>query len=440
MFGPEEQANPPQISVIRRLTSGRITLTAGVLDAAMSSLATFLAGLVAVNILGDAERGVYAVFFTAFNFGQVVANNLVYIPSEVTAVSWPLQSRLRVLTESIPLGAAASVAGALSIAAATVVGSQIADAAVVMPLTITAAATTLMWPTQDHLRRMLHIAERSWAAAAVSITQMVATAASIGVLIALDVNRLWIPFGALAVANTMSLAVGLALARPRRAGDLIEHLRLRTLIRSGAWLLVGVGVPTVTTFGAAAIISFKAGPEMLGFAEAARIAAQPLLVLGTGLGFVLGPKVMRSAISGEVAAAKRTHLRYGLLMLVAALAYAAIAGWQWPGNPMAVLIPGAFEIPWLVTATIGAHVLMASLVLVLQELMAAKRARTIAIMGIVSAPLQIAAAATATTTQAFARPLSIAVGNAVRLVGYVPVLRRSYGKAGDLRTFDKALK
>ena len=71
----------------RRLLS-KLGLTSGVVDAGMSSLATFLGGLIAANILGRAELGVYAVFFAAFNFGQVLANNLVYIPAEVVAVAW----------------------------------------------------------------------------------------------------------------------------------------------------------------------------------------------------------------------------------------------------------------------------------------------------------------------------------------------------------------
>ncbi len=397
---------------------GKLGITAGVFDAAMSSLATFLGGLVAANVLGDSELGVYAVFFTAFNFGQVIANNLVYIPAEVVAVAWKAETRTRVLTQSIPLGLLPSVVGALAIGIASLVAAQIATATVVIPLTITAAVTTLLWPTQDHIRRMLHIADRSWAAAAVSTAHFFVTAIAIGVLLLLDVDGEWIPFGALAIANMASLLIGLVLARPRSGTEKApERLDLRSLTRSGIWLMVGVGIPTITAFGAATIITFAAGPEALGFAEAARIAAHPVLVLGTGLGYVMGPRIMRGAIARDVAVSRHNHRRFNRFLVLAAVAYAVVVGFQWPGNPMSLLVPDAYVIEWLVVATIGANIFMAALVLVLQELTAARRARTIAVVSMISAPLQLLAAATAGLTEAFARPISLVVGNGSRLLG-----------------------
>ena len=216
------------VSPNRRNLLGKLGITAGVLDAGMSSLATFLGGLVAANLLGDSELGVYAVFFTAFNFAQVVANNLVFVPAEVVAVAWPKETRMQ------------SLAGAAAIGIAALVAAQTATASLVMPLAITTGLTTLLWPTQDHVRRMLHIADRSWAAAAVSTVQFSVMALSIGVLIFLDVDDGWIPFGALAIANAVSIFVGLILARP--SGGIRpapERLRLRSLTKSGGHGLCG---------------------------------------------------------------------------------------------------------------------------------------------------------------------------------------------------------
>jgi hypothetical protein len=399
----------------------------GVIDAGMSSLATFVAALVAANVFDQADLGVYAVFYTAFNFGQVVANNLIYVPAEVVAVAWPLEARLRIIRQSIPLAIAPSIVGAMAIGAAALITIQIADAALVLPLTATAFATTFLWPTQDHIRRTLHIAERSWAAAGISVAQFATVVISIGVLLALDTPRVWIPYGSLAIANAVSLIVGLIVARGSfRHGPAPDRLNPRSLTRSGSWLLVGVGTPTITAFGAAAIITFAAGPEALGFAEAARVAAHPVLVLGTGLGYVLGPKVMTGALAGDRNVSRTNHLRFNAIVIGGALGYAALAGWDWAGNPMAALLPSAFEIAWLVPATIAANVLMAAIVLVLQELMAAQRARTIAVVSLVSAPLQLAAAATAGTTEAFARPLSLAIGNGAQLYGNSRAIHRIY--------------
>ena len=399
----------------------------GIVDAAMSSLATFVAALVAATLLDEADLGIYAVFYTAFNFGQVITNNLLYVPAEVVAVAWPVQQRLLVLKQSIPLALAPSFVGALAIGIASLITIQIADASLVLPLTVTAAATTILWPTQDHIRRTLHIAERSWAAATVSVVQCVVVIASIAVLAATDVPVIWIPYGSLALANAASLVTGLVLARRSvTSAAAPERLHFRQLTQSGFWLLIGVGTPTVTAFAAAAIITLAAGPEAMGFAEAARIAAHPVLVLSTGLGYVLGPKIMTGALAGDPTVSRTNHFRFNAIVLAAALAYAAIAGWDWAGNPMAVLVPQAFEIAWLVPATLAANVFMAALVLVLQELMAARRARVIGIVSIISAPLQLAAAATASVTEAFARPLSLIVGNGARLYGNARVVRSVY--------------
>lgn len=402
-------------------------ISPGVIDAAMSSLATFIAALVAANLLDDADLGVYAVFYTAFNFGQVIANNLVYIPAEVVAVAWPVEDRLRIIRQSMPLALGPSLAGAMAIGVASLITIQIAEAGLVVPLTLTAGVTTFLWPTQDHVRRTLHIAHKSWAAAAVSITQLLAVVGSIVVLTATDTPRVWIPYGSLAIANAVSLIVGLGLARMSLpAGTAPERIHMRSLSQSGSWLLVGVATPTITAFAGASIITFVAGPEILGFAEAARIAAVPVLVLGTGLGYVLGPKVMTAALAGNRSVSRTNHLRFDAIVIAAAVGYAAIAGWDWAGNPMAALIPKAFEIAWLVPATIGANILMAALVLVLQELVAARRARVIAMVSLISAPFQLAAAATAGVTQAFARPLSLAVGNGIRLYGNARSISRIY--------------
>lgn len=406
----------------------KLGIGAGVVDAAMSSLATFLGGLVAANILGEAELGVYAVFFTAFNFGQVIANNLIYIPAEVVAVAWPAEKRTRVLTQSIPYALVPSLLGAMAIGIASLVAAQISTAEVVVPMTITAALTTFLWPTQDHIRRTLHIADRSWAAASVSAAQFAIAALSIGVLIAMDVTAEWIPFGALAIANLVSLLLGLVLARPAIGGPAPERLDPRSLTRSGIWLMIGVGIPPITAFGAATIITFAVGPEVLGFAEAARVAAHPVLVLGTGLGYVMGPRIMRGAIAGDMEVSRHNHHRFNRFLIMAAGVYALIVGFDWIGNPMALLVPTAYTIEWLVVATVFANIFMAAMVLVLQELTAAKRSRTIALVSMISAPFQLLAAATAGVTEAFARPLSLVVGNGARLFGNTRAIGSIYNQ------------
>ncbi len=390
-------------------------------------MATFIAALVAANMLTDVELGVYAVFYTAFNFGQVIANNLVYIPSEVVVVSWPKEDRLRALGKTTRLAIGPSIAGAAAIGVAFLISINVADLSLVGPLTITASVTTLLWPTQDHVRRMLHIAGLSWQAATVSVVQFVTVVASIGGLIGTGVPDIWIPYGALAIANATSLTYGVLLARRHSTvRPLHAPLRLRNLIRSGAWLLVGVGGPTLSAMGAATIITFVAGPEILGYAEAARIVAQPVLVLGIGFGFVLGPRAMKAAIAHDQQASRSIHLRFTGIVSLAALAYAAIAGWGWVGNPMATLLPNAYEVAWLVPATIAAHVVIGGLGLKVQELMAAGQARPIGVVGLLTAPIQLLAAATAGVTGALARPLAMITGSGARYIINGRLLTKMY--------------
>ena len=80
---------------------------------------------------------------------------------------------------------------------------------------------------------------------------------------------------------------------------------------------------------------------------------------------------MRGAIARDASVSRASHLRFHAIVVLAAVAYALVAGWNWPGNPMATLLPNAFEVSWLVPATIAAHVMMGGLGLLVQELMAA---------------------------------------------------------------------
>ncbi|MDJ0953973.1 MAG: hypothetical protein QNJ81_09850, partial [Acidimicrobiia bacterium] len=86
-----------------------------------------------------------------------------------------------------------------------------------------------------------------------------------------------------------------------------------------------------------------------------------------------------------------------------------------------------------VVATVFANMIGAALVLAIQELTAARRARTIAVASLAAAPLQLIAAATASVTEAFARPLSLAVGSGALLAGCSRSIAAVYssGRAAD---------
>lgn len=411
--------------MISRLTRDR-QLPAGVVDAGIASLATFASGLTGVNLLKDSDIGVYGVFFTAFILGGILVSELIYVPAQVVAVGQPLSHRLDVLRPSIRLALIPSVGAATAALLAALLQRNSATAPVLVALTATTGATIMVSALQDHIRRMLHIAERSWRAATVSVAQLLGVAVAIPALIALDINRAWIPFGSLFLANSVSLTAGLFLAHIDHLPQIPRNLRFRSLTGSGKWLVVRAAAPSAAAFFAANIVTALAGPVAYGHAEAARQVAQPVTVLALGLGAVMGPRAVRAGMDVDTAAARRTRRGYTRVIVLATTGYLLVAGFGWSLNPMSRLVPVAYQVPWLVTATVVANGIAALVVLPVSELLGAGRARLLASLTAISSPALLAAAATAGSTGAFARPIGFIVEGLLALYVAHWWLRRHY--------------
>ncbi len=404
-------------------------LPAGVIDASLASLATFLAGLTAVNVFGDVDRGVYAVFFTSFMLGVVLATNLVYVPASVEAVALPVPDRLAHLGRSVRLGLIPALLGSVAVVFAVLVTSSLTDQGVVTGLAISTAIATVLSPIQDHVRRMLHIAEQSWRAAAVSAVQFGGVAVSLATMLALDIERAWLPFGTLAIANAASLTAGLLLARRSMRTRDLGTLRFGALARQGRWLLAESTIPSLAHFGVAAIITKLAGPEAMGFAEAARVVAQPVLVFATGLTAVLAPQSMQAAMEQDAPGGRRVNRLYTVLILAAGAAYLLAAGRPWVWNPMQHLVPAAYVVGWLAAVTIVSNLIGAAMYLDINELLGARKARWLAGIAIATSPILIAVALTSRATGAFARPYGLMARDVVQIAWYRAALRRHYDSA-----------
>ncbi|HHC07563.1 MAG TPA: hypothetical protein ENK55_02440 [Actinobacteria bacterium] len=404
----------------------RSRLPAGILDAALASLATFVAGLAAVRVFDSSELGIYAVFFVAFVLGQLVAYQLVYVPAEIAAVQRQGWGRLGVLEDSLRAGSGPAVVGASAVLLAALTTSRIAAGSLVAGLTATAFTATFLSPTQDHLRRTLHIADRSWDAAAMSGVQFLVTVLAVAVSILLDVPAAWIPFGALTSANLASMSLGLLrIGHLRRRGS-GERLTLRGLARQGRWLLIQAAIPAGAAFVTANVITFLAGPTAMGQAEAARLVAQPLLVLAAGLIYPLRPRAMEAALERNHAASRRAQSIFVGLMAVGTVLYAPLTAVVWPGNVFAVLVPQAYEVPWLVVATVGSNFVLGAIFLAVNELMAAGKAKSLALFNALGAPVRILVATSAAFVGPFARPAAEAMGELVVIAGVVEARRRIY--------------
>ena len=420
MSGSNRLAEP------RRVTARR--LPAGVADAAFASLATFAAGLSAVNLFNDVDRGVYAIFFTAFGLGVVLPWDLILIPAEVNAVSFPVNDRMRRARETLRMGLRAAIVGSLVIVIAAFLARSIADTDVIWGLAATATVATVLSPLQDHMRRLLHIAELSWRAAAVSGVQFFGVVVSLALMILFDAPVAIMPFGSLAIANALSLTAAIVLGDVRNQEPLEEPLRFWTLAREGRWLLTTAMVPSIAHFAVAAIIAALAGAEALGYAEAARVVAQPVLVLATGLTAVLAPRAMEAGMQRNVTAAKHARHIYLLAMAGGGLIYTSIAATDWALNPMQYLVPAAYVVPWLVAVTIVGNLISAAMYLDINELLGAQKARAMAVIAIFTSPILVLVAFTARSTEAFARPVGNAVRDLIQVVWYRSTLDKHYSQ------------
>lgn len=389
-------------------------LSAGLVDAGSASLATFGVSLYAARALEPATLGAYGLFFPAFVLVGVIPTQLLFLPAEIACLPLEGRDRFAVLRRSFRVGGpVALAAGVCLIAVAWFVPEEV-DPSAVAALALTAAAASVVHPMQDHLRRLLHFGRSSWNAAATSGVQLGTTGLALAVL-HLTAPAAWVPFGALALANAVSLLAGWLWARPP-PGPRTRALALAPMLRNGRWLLVAGLAPGLSQFAVAALIAWLAGAAALGHAEAARVVAQPVFVLGMGLQSVLGPRLMEAAADRSAEPARRSSRTFVVVLLAAAGAYLLLAGPAWPVNPMRWLVPTAYTVPWLVAATIAAHAAFAVSLPFEAQLKGGRRERSLALRELAISALKLAGGATAAATGAFARPLGVGAWGAGRLL------------------------
>lgn len=411
---------------MKRLPDVARNVPAGLVDAAVASIATFVTGLAGVNLLDDADRGVYAVFFSAFLVATVMPAFLTFKPAEVLAVGLPVGSRLSRVKQSLRIGIGPSLLGLTAVLIAALATSNDTSRDVTTALLVTAGLASLVSPAQDHVRQLLHIDRKSWSAAATSAAQLTAVVLGVGGMLALGVPPAWIPFGALAAANSISLALGLFLARSQGGQDAAPRLSFGELAASGRWLLGMALIPYAADFAGAMLIVALAGPEAMGMAEAARVAAQPILVFATGLSAVLGPVGIEAAVHGDRPKAQRSQRIYIALIVGGAMAYLVVAGYAWIGNPMTYLVPAAYRVEGLVALTIVANAIRGSMAQSANELMGGREERQLTRISFLTAPLLLLGSATAGVTGAFARPIGIIASASVKFGAYWHARSRMY--------------
>lgn len=408
----------------------RLSLSAGVVDTGLSSLATFLIGLYAIRYLSPVELGAYALAFSAFMLAANIPTQLFFSPLEVAAVSHDLGSRLTFLRKTLRFASLPSLVSGLAVVFWIGFVPSEVPSAVVWALTLTGIACAALSPVQDHVRNMFHIAEQSWLAAMVSLIHVVTVLLGITLFLLTDLPVWWCPFGVLAAANVTSLLGGIGLARMREAPDSsVIAPRFNEISRLGGWLLLSALIPNAATFLAAAFVAGLAGAQILGYAEAARVVAMPMLVFARGISAVIGPRLMAAARTRDSKAAKVQTALFVRLMTIAALAYVVIVGHDWVLSPFSWLTPLAYQLPGLVAFSILSHLVQGFSYSGRAEMLGSHQGAQFAKIEMVINILRVAIAPTAAWIGAYAIPLSGTLMGGGRVIGYGRAMRVYYASA-----------
>jgi hypothetical protein len=265
-------------------------LVAGLVDAAVAALGTFLAGIVAVRELPTVSLAVYAVVFSASVLAMLLPRQLHYIPSQIAANLIDRISSPMILRDARrAAGVNAMTAGVVIVVALTLVSR--APLWVCLSLGITAGAFSIVSPIQDHIRAALHLVERHMSAAVLSIvtTAFVAVTSSIALFNPHQWWLVFVPFGGLFLGNLVSIFVGLRLLA---GADLHAEYVPASLKHRFRFLFSEVALQAAW-FACNYSVLFLLGALALAHLETARVVASPVMIVVTALLTFMGPAMLR---------------------------------------------------------------------------------------------------------------------------------------------------
>jgi O-antigen/teichoic acid export membrane protein len=400
-----------------------------VLDVGLSSLATFVVGVYAARHLDPVALGAYAFVFAVFTALQDPTAQLVFAPVEIGSLAVGPAVRFQLTRQSLPMGAAVSSAATLALPLLVYAWLAMTGAAVswqiLVALVVTAMANTIVSPLQDHLRNMHHLCGSHLRAARVSLVQLAVVSCAIAAAIKTRVPPPWVPFGSLALANLTSGAF--AWQNSNSVPATLPKLKFRQLVRQGKYIFASGAVPSVAGMVVSALLTRLAGIAILGYLEAARVAAQPLSVLSKGISAVGSPRAMQAACDHDPPRAKRVAVIWDTVLIGFAICYALAIGWRHPLNPLMRLVPAAFVIPGLVLARIGANLTLTATMPFRMQLLATRKEKLVAKAEAIGNLLRIAATTSAAVVGAFAEPIGLFIQAISRIPFYSRGLKAEYG-------------
>lgn len=392
----------------------------GLLDAGASSASTLIAGLAAARLLELDQLGAYALVFSTLLLAAQLPTQLVLVPSEARLVALESSQRVERLFATVRSAGGWSLVAGLATLAVGLTMTPGVDATARWMLGATGALAAFASPLQDHLRRMLHLAGRHNAAALVSLARLAIVTLILVIGVSAEIPTPLLPLGALALGDMLPLG-SVLLSRWSRAATL--PFARRELRRDGGWLLASASAAPAAGFLTSVIVTWLAGASSLGVAEAARIVAQPVLVLAGGVAAVLGPRAMEAAQRKDEATGIRLNQRFWALLTVAGLIYVGLTLLPDNINPLARITPAAFQLPWLAQLSVVAAVVNAMVMLRRSELVVESRTRFLAVCEAWAGLSRGVVASGATWWHAWTVPFGFLVGGFVRIL----LMRRHRG-------------
>lgn len=396
----------------------RTALPAGVVDTAATALSTFILQAYAVRVFEGGDLGVYSLFLTAGLLAGLVPQFLVLYPVEVAVLEREAPGRIGAFGGSarfLGLMPLAGLAGAL--VAIALAGGE-GSGSLRLGFAVTGAFASATMPIYAHFKNLLHLSQRNWYAARVAGTQLALVVVLLGLFLALDMPGQWIPFFVLGLSQLGAVLAGAGgLGWATVAAARVDRT-MRTLVRSGRWLVISGLIPAAGALIAAALVAGLAGAEELGDAQAAHVAARPVLVFAAGVASVLSVRSMEAGRERRRAEGTRLWRIYVALMAAAAGLYGALGGFDWALNPVAALLPRAYEVEWLVVAMVAANLMASFSRPVRAEFIGGGAERAVAGVDSIGAVALVAVAVFSAGLESFAIPGGVAASGAVGLAAY----------------------
>ncbi|MDN4477420.1 hypothetical protein QQX10_08620 [Demequina sp. SYSU T00039] len=399
-------------------------------DAGQASLATFATGILALRVLGEGELALYALVFAAGVVLMIVPQLAVFTLQRlhVNRLSDIYRPRYRNdLRQAAPLLGLAAV-GAF-VAGLPLRGGL--STGVFIVICGSAAAWTAVSTFQDHVRGALHASLHHGYAAVVSTVNLaVVLVGIVAAEVATSAGDVApevlaaLPFSILALGNLASATTGMVLHRsvprvPERAPS-----DWRESAVASAPALIAHGANYLRTL----IIAGVLGSSAVVALEAARIASQPVLVLGAGMSAFFIPTAVRMLGSGQVRAAYRHVARQNLVVLACGLAFSAALVVVTP--IIATLADRAIRVPLAVArgaaATVGAVAQPYNAV----NLAAKRYGRAVTLTALSEGLGLVTVLALAVPIGVYAMPAGAALAGAMRVVGEMMARRRESRDGG----------